>query len=54
MEKNYSTADFAHSPLMFYFEVTQACDLVCKHCRAEAQTESRPGELMPPVAPAWW
>lgn len=45
MEKNYSTADFAHSPLMFYFEVTQACDLVCKHCRAEAQTDARPGEL---------
>ena len=23
-------------PLMFYYEVTQACDLVCKHCRASA------------------
>ncbi|MFO0868994.1 MAG: TIGR04053 family radical SAM/SPASM domain-containing protein [Pirellulales bacterium] len=48
MEKHptqYTAADFGVSPLMFYFEVTQACDLVCKHCRAEAQTEARPGEL---------
>ena len=41
----YTAADFGHSPLMFYFEVTQACDLVCKHCRAEAQAEPHPGEL---------
>ncbi len=30
-----------HSPLMFYHEVTQACDLVCEHCRASAQEDSR-------------
>jgi len=30
---------------MLYFEVTQACDLVCKHCRASAQPESHPQEL---------
>lgn len=41
----YSAADFGRSPLMFYYEVTQACDLVCKHCRAEAQAEAPPGEL---------
>lgn len=41
----YSAADFGQSPLMFYYEVTQACDLVCKHCRAEAQAEAPPGEL---------
>jgi len=30
---------------MFYYEVTQACDLVCVHCRASAQPESAPDEL---------
>ena len=29
--------DFGQSPLMFYYEVTQACDLACQHCRASAQ-----------------
>lgn len=42
---DYSQADFAHSPLMFYYEVTMACDLVCKHCRASAQAEPHPEEL---------
>jgi radical SAM protein len=30
---------------MFYYEVTQACDLVCKHCRASAQSDADPDEL---------
>jgi AdoMet-dependent heme synthase len=30
---------------MFYYEVTQACDLVCEHCRASAQENPHPGEL---------
>ncbi len=30
---------------MFYYEVTQACDLVCKHCRASAQEHADPQEL---------
>ena len=38
---DYTPADFAISPLMFYYEVTQACDLVCKHCRASAQEPFR-------------
>ena len=42
---NYTYDDFAISPLMFYYEVTQACDLVCKHCRASAQECSAPEEL---------
>jgi len=42
---SYTADDFAHSPLMFYFEVTQACDLVCKHCRASAQENADPNEL---------
>ena len=30
---------------MFYYEVTQACDLVCKHCRASAQETAAADEL---------
>ncbi len=41
----YTADDFHHSPLMFYYEVTQACDLVCKHCRASAQSTAEPTEL---------
>ncbi len=37
--------DFNHSPMIVFFEVTQACGLVCKHCRACAQTSSHPDEL---------
>ncbi len=42
---SYTPADFDHSPLMFYYEVTQACDLVCEHCRASAQENPAPDEL---------
>ncbi|MGA2796572.1 MAG: TIGR04053 family radical SAM/SPASM domain-containing protein [Thermoguttaceae bacterium] len=41
----YTQDDFGRSPLMFYYEVTLACDLVCKHCRASAQELADPGEL---------
>jgi len=41
----YSRQDFGLSPLMFYYEVTLACDLVCKHCRASAQEQPAAGEL---------
>lgn len=30
---------------MFYYEVTLACDLVCKHCRASAQADPHQDEL---------
>jgi radical SAM protein len=36
---------FADSPLLVFYEVTQACDLVCTHCRACAQPEADPAEL---------
>jgi AdoMet-dependent heme synthase len=42
---NYTASDFGASPLMFYYEVTLACDLVCKHCRASAQEQPHPDEL---------
>ena len=45
MSPNYTRADFDSSPLMFYYEVTQACDLVCLHCRASAQKLPHPQEL---------
>jgi radical SAM protein len=37
--------DFDQAPLMFYYEVTQACDLSCQHCRASAQPLADPAEL---------
>ena len=41
----YTPDDFNTNPLMFYYEVTQACDLVCKHCRASAKENADPEEL---------
>ncbi|MDD3587140.1 MAG: TIGR04053 family radical SAM/SPASM domain-containing protein [Thermoguttaceae bacterium] len=41
----YTVDDFPINPLMFYYEVTRACDLVCKHCRASAQEQAAPDEL---------
>lgn len=37
--------DFNQSPLLVIWEVTQACDLACVHCRASAQPERHHGEL---------
>ncbi len=37
--------DFAHSPFVVFYELTQACDLVCEHCRACAQPLRDPDEL---------
>lgn len=36
---------FDRKPLLVFWETTKACDLVCKHCRAEAIKEALPGEL---------
>jgi radical SAM protein len=41
----YSASDFDLNPLMFYYEVTLACDLVCKHCRASAQEQPHDEQL---------
>ena len=35
------------SPLIAFYEITQACDLVCRHCRASAQPRPDPHELSP-------
>ena len=37
--------DFAKNPMLVYWEMTQACSLACRHCRAEAVSKAAPGEL---------
>ena len=37
--------DLSERPFVLIWEVTQACELECKHCRADAQPDRRPGEL---------
>jgi AdoMet-dependent heme synthase len=37
--------DFDEAPFLVIWETTQACDLACKHCRAEAQPDRHPDEL---------
>lgn len=41
------TGTFDDSPLLVFYEVTRACDLVCQHCRACAQPRAHPHELTP-------
>lgn len=42
--------DFGRSPLIVFYELTRACDLVCLHCRACAQRLAAPGELSSELA----
>src|SRR5260370_510665 len=37
--------DFSQSPLLVIWEVTQACDLACVHCRASARPWRNPEEV---------
>lgn len=37
--------DFSRAPFLVIWETTQACDLACKHCRAEAVPDRHPEEL---------
>jgi AdoMet-dependent heme synthase len=37
--------DFSRNPMLVYWEMTQACGLACKHCRAEAVPAAHPLEL---------
>ena len=37
--------NFDQAPMLVIWEVTQACDLACVHCRASARPERNPGEL---------
>lgn len=36
---------FADAPVRVYWELTRACDLACRHCRAQAQPRRAPDEL---------
>ncbi len=37
--------DYAQNPMIVYWEMTQACGLSCRHCRAEAMPKPHPQEL---------
>jgi MoaA/NifB/PqqE/SkfB family radical SAM enzyme len=37
--------DFSSTPMLVYWEMTQACGLACKHCRAQAMPKAHPLEL---------
>ncbi len=41
----HAQRDFDHSPFVVFYEVTQACDLACQHCRACAQPTRHSAEL---------
>lgn len=45
MSMNPMAVDFTRTPFIVIWETTQACDLACVHCRAEAQPNPLPGEL---------
>jgi AdoMet-dependent heme synthase len=37
--------DYSRNPMLVYWEMTQACALACRHCRAEAVSTPHPEEL---------
>lgn len=37
--------DYGQTPVNIYWEMTQACALACRHCRAAAMPDAQPGEL---------
>ena len=45
MDPLVNAIDFNKRPFIAIWEVTQACDLACVHCRASAQPERHPMEL---------
>ena len=45
MNPQINTIDFNEQPFIAIWEVTQACDLACVHCRASAQPDRDPMEL---------
>jgi len=45
MNPRIQTVNFNERPFIAIWEVTQACDLACVHCRASAQPERHPEEL---------
>lgn len=45
VKPSFQEVDFRESPFLVIWEVTQACDLACLHCRAEARAWRDDGEL---------
>jgi radical SAM protein len=45
LQRSRTSFDFEDHPLLAIWEVTQACDLVCQHCRACATPRRNPAEL---------
>lgn len=45
MNEEIPAVDFSERPFLAIWEVTQACDLACVHCRASAQPDRHPMEL---------
>jgi radical SAM protein len=45
MHPHAAPLDYSQQPFLVIWEVTQACDLACKHCRASAQPNRHPDEL---------
>ncbi len=43
--RHHAPRDYSRTPLNIYWEMTQACALACRHCRAEAQPEAHPAQL---------
>ena len=41
----HAPRDFSHTPMNIYWEMTQACALACRHCRAEALPSAHPDQL---------
>jgi MoaA/NifB/PqqE/SkfB family radical SAM enzyme len=42
---HHAARDYVQTPLNIYWEMTQACGLACRHCRAEAAPFADPREL---------
>ncbi|HEX9076082.1 MAG TPA: TIGR04053 family radical SAM/SPASM domain-containing protein [Anaerolineae bacterium] len=45
MHKHRVARDYAENPMLVYWEMTQACGLACRHCRAEAMPNPHPLQL---------
>jgi radical SAM protein len=41
----HAARDYSRTPLNIYWEMTQACALACRHCRAEAVPHAHPEQL---------
>ncbi len=42
---HHKPRDYSETPLNIYWEMTQACPLACRHCRASAMPDAAPDEL---------